>query len=71
VKVELTWEYKGKFTKEICDLADYDAVLRTFEGDPVPDDVAERIKKEGFVMFEDDDGVFCLRTTQIKDIKPL
>jgi hypothetical protein len=70
-RVELTWTYNGYVMTEKCTLCHYDAPLYTFDGELVPKDVYEDIMKQGFVMFEDDEGLFCLRAEQIVKMRIL
>lgn len=71
MRVEITWVGNGKITKETCRLAAYDAKLYSHDGEELPDSFSEEFLKAGFVMFEDDEGMFMLKADQIKEIKQL
>ena len=70
-KVELVYHNGRKFVKEICELGDYDSPVYTFDGERLPDEITEQYKKDGFVMFEDEEGLFLVPGFQIKYIKVL
>lgn len=68
-EVVVTYDSNGRLVKEKCMLVPYDADLYSVDGEKMPEEVSEQIKKDGFVLFEDKDGIFCLRTDQIKNIE--
>lgn len=69
--VKLTWRDKKKVKVEVCELLDPEATFYTFEGEEILTDLSNIFAKEGYVMFEDYEGVFGLKPEQIISIEPI
>jgi hypothetical protein len=70
-KVEVVWKFKNFVRVGECYLLDDDSPVHDEDGDPLPTSDSEELKKEGFVMFEDDHGFFLMHASQIVRIQPL
>jgi hypothetical protein len=71
MKVEVTWEFNGRYKKEVLELAPYEADVVSYLGTPLDPDDSEYIKREGFVLFIADDGMCCLQATQIVNMQAI
>ena len=73
-RVKVTWKlkapegYREEIITEICDLIDEEHKIVDSNGEELPDILAE-LAKEGYVIFEDEEGLFCLFPDQVLHIE--
>lgn len=66
IDITLTWKNKdGEEVVEECQLVSEYDVIYTLDGEPVVADVLDILGDAGFVVFEDEDGMFMLKPEQI------
>ena len=70
-RVEVVWKFKNFIRVGNCYLLSDDSPVCGEDGTPLPLSDSEDLKKEGFVMFEDDHGFFLMHASQIIRIKQL
>lgn len=71
MKVKITWKLDGEVFTENCYLVPDDAELCGEDGEIVPLDFFDDFKKMGFVLLENEKGVFLLDAKQIVKIDNL
>lgn len=69
--VRLTWRDGKKVKTEYVELLDEDSQFYTFEGQKIDIPLMDIFAKEDYVMFEDYDGIFGLKPSQIVSIEVL
>lgn len=70
-RVEVVWKFKNFIRVGNCYLLSDESPVREEDGTPISLSDSEDLKKEGFVMFEDDYGFFLMHASQIIRIKQL
>jgi len=65
MKVEVVWEMRGRYQKNVLELAPYDANVIASDGEVLDHLDSEEIKQAGFVLFMEDDGMVAIHANQI------
>lgn len=68
-RIKLTWTNNIERIVEECDLVSDDDPIYTFDGFKPDLDITNKIAKFGYVLFEDENGLFCLPPDQIIEIE--
>lgn len=67
--VRLTWRNGEKVNVEYCELVSEDSEFYTLAGQKIDSSLADKFAKENWVIFEDYQGIFCLKPEQIVSIE--
>lgn len=71
MKIKLTWKIDKKVFTENCYLVPDDAQLCDENGDLAPSDYFDKLKQEGFVMLENEKGVFLVNAKHILKVEQI